>query len=246
MPRVTEQCDAVINITTGGASSMTMDERLAGAQSTSSPRSRRMNMGSMNFVYSGIADKVTEWKHDWEKPYVREDLLPPVRQHLRPHRGDPAHPRRHGHPLRVRVLRHRPPLLPRPLRRPRPRDRPPLLIQGVFGVLGRHRRRPREPRAHGADRRQALRRRLPLLGLRRRSRPAAVRHPQRVARAATCGSGSRTASGSARASSPRATPSRCTKIRGIVEDLGREIATPDEARAMLDLKGAPARVAVTA
>ena len=29
-----------------------------------------MNMGSMNFVYSGIADKVTEWKHDWEKPYL--------------------------------------------------------------------------------------------------------------------------------------------------------------------------------
>lgn len=67
--RITAETDAVINITTGGASSMTMDERLAAAYRLR-PELASMNMGSMNFVYSGIADKVTEWRHDWEKPYV--------------------------------------------------------------------------------------------------------------------------------------------------------------------------------
>ena len=42
---------------------------------------------------------------------------------------------------------------------------------------------------------------------------------------------------SARASWRRATPSRCSRIRTILEKLSLEIATPDEARAMLDLKG---------
>src|SRR5690606_5409206 len=69
VPRILEQTDVVINITTGGSSQMTMDERLAGAMRFK-PELASMNMGSMNFVYAGIADKVTEWKHEWEKPYV--------------------------------------------------------------------------------------------------------------------------------------------------------------------------------
>jgi len=69
VPPILEQVDVVINITTGGSSQMTMEERLAGAKRFS-PELASMNMGSMNFVYSGIADRVTEWKHDWERPYV--------------------------------------------------------------------------------------------------------------------------------------------------------------------------------
>lgn len=69
IPRITSQTDAVINITTGGASSMTMEQRLAAALHFE-PELASLNMGTMNFVYSGIADKVSEWKHAWERPYV--------------------------------------------------------------------------------------------------------------------------------------------------------------------------------
>ena len=69
IPAILAEVDVVINMSTGGSSQMTIDERLAGALRFS-PELASLNMGSMNFVYSGIADKVTEWKHDWEKPYV--------------------------------------------------------------------------------------------------------------------------------------------------------------------------------
>lgn len=69
VPRIREARDVVVNITTGGSSAMTMEQRLAGATAFA-PELASMNMGTMNFVYSGIADKVTEWRHDWERPYV--------------------------------------------------------------------------------------------------------------------------------------------------------------------------------
>src|SRR5690606_38735321 len=69
IPAIRAETDAVINITTGGSSAMTMDQRLAAARRFT-PELASMNMGTMNFVYSGIADKVSEWKHEWERPYV--------------------------------------------------------------------------------------------------------------------------------------------------------------------------------
>ena len=56
IPAILDQTDVVINITTGGSSAMTMDERLAGALRFA-PELASLNMGSMNFVYSGIAEK---------------------------------------------------------------------------------------------------------------------------------------------------------------------------------------------
>ncbi len=69
VPPIAAQTDAVINITTGGSSAMTIEQRLAAAMRFS-PELASCNMGSMNFVYAGIADKVQNFKHDWEKPYV--------------------------------------------------------------------------------------------------------------------------------------------------------------------------------
>jgi uncharacterized protein (DUF849 family) len=71
-PFVTElaqNTDAVINITTGGAITMTMEERLEAAI-TFEPELASLNMGSINFNFSGIAGKERTWRHDWEKPYV--------------------------------------------------------------------------------------------------------------------------------------------------------------------------------
>src|SRR5690606_34698594 len=60
IPPIMDRCDAVINITTGGSSAMTIEQRLAAALRFS-PELASLNMGSMNFVYSGIADKITNW-----------------------------------------------------------------------------------------------------------------------------------------------------------------------------------------
>jgi uncharacterized protein (DUF849 family) len=61
--------DAVLNITTGGAMTMTVEERLAAALAFE-PELASLNMGSLNFDFSGAAAKDRQWKFDWEKPYV--------------------------------------------------------------------------------------------------------------------------------------------------------------------------------
>ena len=61
--------DAVINITTGGAMTMTVEERLEAAM-VFEPEVASLNMGSINFNFAGAADREREWKYDWEKPYV--------------------------------------------------------------------------------------------------------------------------------------------------------------------------------
>ncbi|PTQ11803.1 3-keto-5-aminohexanoate cleavage protein [Sphingomonas oleivorans] len=69
LPRIKQQSDAVINITTGGSNSMTLDERLA-APKRAQPELTSLNMGSMNFDYSQAASRIRDWKFDWEKPYI--------------------------------------------------------------------------------------------------------------------------------------------------------------------------------
>jgi uncharacterized protein (DUF849 family) len=69
LPRVKQATDAIINITTGGGLGMTLDQRLAAAK-YAQPEIASMNMGSFNFNISGAGAKVTEWKHEWEKPYL--------------------------------------------------------------------------------------------------------------------------------------------------------------------------------
>ncbi len=69
LPQIKQGCDAIVNITTGGGLGMTMDQRLAAAK-WAQPELASMNMGSMNFNLSGAAGRMTEFKHDWEKPYL--------------------------------------------------------------------------------------------------------------------------------------------------------------------------------
>ncbi|MFI0848774.1 3-keto-5-aminohexanoate cleavage protein [Mesorhizobium sp. IMUNJ 23232] len=69
LPRIKQQTDAVMNITTGGGLGMTLEERLAAAH-VAKPELCSLNMGSMNFVLSQAASKFSTWKYDWEKPYL--------------------------------------------------------------------------------------------------------------------------------------------------------------------------------
>ncbi len=67
LPRVKQQTNAVINITSGGSPFMTVKERVRPA-ATFKPEVASLNMGSMNFGLYHLLDRYTEFKHDWEKP----------------------------------------------------------------------------------------------------------------------------------------------------------------------------------
>jgi uncharacterized protein (DUF849 family) len=63
------ETDAVLNITTGGAITMTVQERLAAAM-LFEPELASLNMGSINFNFSPAAQKPRDWRYDWEQPYL--------------------------------------------------------------------------------------------------------------------------------------------------------------------------------
>ena len=70
LPRIKAECDAVINITTGGGLLMSVEERLAGPL-RASPEMCSLNMGSMNFALHPLVQRYNTWKYDWEEPYLR-------------------------------------------------------------------------------------------------------------------------------------------------------------------------------
>jgi uncharacterized protein (DUF849 family) len=69
LPAIKQSTDAVINLTTGGSPSMTVQDRLAGAIRFQ-PEMCSLNMGSMNFAIFPAAKRIKEWKYAWEQPYV--------------------------------------------------------------------------------------------------------------------------------------------------------------------------------
>jgi uncharacterized protein (DUF849 family) len=69
LPVIKEACDAVINITTGGGHGMTVQERLA-APLAAQPEMCSCNMGSMNFGLYPMLGRYREFKHDWEPKYL--------------------------------------------------------------------------------------------------------------------------------------------------------------------------------
>jgi uncharacterized protein (DUF849 family) len=69
LPRIRERTDAVVNITTGGSLTMSLEDRLA-APLLAKPEMASLNMGSINFALFPMAAKYKNWKFDWEKPYL--------------------------------------------------------------------------------------------------------------------------------------------------------------------------------
>jgi uncharacterized protein (DUF849 family) len=67
--KLAHDTDAIINITTGGAITMTVEQRLEAAM-LFEPELASLNMGSINFNFAPAAAREREWKFDWEKPYV--------------------------------------------------------------------------------------------------------------------------------------------------------------------------------
>ncbi len=235
LPQIKQRCDAVLNISTGGSATMTLEDRLA-APKLAAPEMCSLNMGSMNFALYPAAARITEWKFDWEKPFLEgsDDLvfkntprdIAHILQELGTERGarfefecyDISH---------LYMLKH---FVDRGL------VGGPLFIQFVFGVLGGMGPDP-ENLTHMkliADRLfgesytfsvlAAGRHQMPLITL-----SAILGGHVRV--------GLEDSLMISRGVLAQSNAEQVAKIRRIVEELGRTIATPDEARDMLHLKG---------
>lgn len=78
LPLIKQASDAVLNISTGGGLGMSLEDRLAAANSAR-PEMASLNMGSINFALFPILQKYTEFQHDWERPFLdmTEDFIFP-------------------------------------------------------------------------------------------------------------------------------------------------------------------------
>ena len=138
LPRIKQATDAVVNITTGGAVTMTVEQRMSAAMQLS-PEMCSLNMGSMNFALYPMARRYKNWKYDWEEGYLTQFRRLHLPEHVSRHREDLQSARRRPRrEIRARVLRHRPPLQSCPLHRPRP-----VQAAGIPAAHFRHSRRHR-------------------------------------------------------------------------------------------------------
>lgn len=236
LPQLKQASDAVLNLSTGGSAVMTLDDRLAAPRRVE-PEMCSLNMGSMNFALYPAAARISEWKHDWEQPFLEnsDDLvfkntprdIARILTELGVERGARFEFECYdiGH---LYMLKH---FVDRGL------VKKPLFIQFVFGVLGGMGTDPENlmhmkviaDKLFGDDYMFSVlaagRQQMPLITM-----AAAMGGHVRV--------GLEDSLMISRGVLAKDNAEQVRKIRRIVEDLGREVASPDEARDMLGLKGA--------
>lgn len=234
LQKIKQASDVVINLTTGGSPALLVEERIKPAAQFR-PEVASLNMGSMNFGLFPMLNRFKEFKHDWERPYLEgsEDLI--FRNTFR----DIAYVLKAcgdagtcfefecydiGH---LYTLAH---FVERGL------VKPPFFVQSVFGILGAIGQHPEDilhmhrtaVRLFGDDLRWSV------LGAGRRQMEIA-------ATAAAMGGHVRVGLednlwiGPGKLAETNA--EQVTKVRQIIEGLGLAVATPDEAREILGLKG---------
>lgn len=71
LPTIKQNTNAVINISTGGSLKTSIEDRMEPAN-RASPEMCSLNMGSMNFSFHPLAQRYKDWKFDWEKAYIEE------------------------------------------------------------------------------------------------------------------------------------------------------------------------------
>ncbi|MFG3254911.1 3-keto-5-aminohexanoate cleavage protein [Streptomyces sp. NPDC048172] len=236
LPRIAAETDAVVNISTGGGLGMTREDRLRAAEAAS-PEMASLNVGSMNFGIFPMREKYGQWKHDWEPEFLEStrDLVFKNTfadlEHLVKELGG-THGTRFefecydlGHLYNLAWLIDQGWL------------EPPYFVQMVFGVLG----------GVGADLDNLAHMHTvadKLFGDDYEwSVLAAGRHQMSFAtQAAMLGGNLRVGLEDSLYLGPGelapSNASQVTKIRSIIESLGHTVATPDEARRRLGLKGA--------
>jgi uncharacterized protein (DUF849 family) len=231
---IKQRSNAVVNITTGGAPTMAIEERVRPA-ATFKPEVASLNMGSMNFGLFPMLGRYKEFKHEWERPYLegsRERIFKNTFADIEyilttcAENGtrfeiecyDIGHLYTLAHFAERGVVK------------------PPFFVQSVFGILGGIGPHP-EDVAHmkrTADRLFGKEYRWSVLGAGRNQLPIA-------GMAASMGGNVRVGmedslwAGAGKLAESNAQQVRL--VRQIIEGLGLEIATPDDAREILSLKG---------
>ena len=236
LPVIKQSTNAVINISTGGSLGMAIEDRLLAA-TTTSPEMASLNMGSMNFGLFPMLQKYDDFLHDWERPYLEmtEDFIFPntfktIRYALEKLGGE--HGTRFefecydlGHLYNVKWFVDQGLI------------KPPFFIQMVFGILGGmgaeldhlvHLNRTAD-RLFGAENYEW-------------SVLAAGRHQMPFAtQSALLGGNLRVGLEDSlyigKGELATSNAQQVERIRGIFENLGLSVASPDEARERLALKG---------
>ena len=235
LPRIKQACDAVVNITTGGGHGMTLEERLA-APLRAAPEMCSLNMGSMNFGLYPMLNRYKEFKHDWERHHLEmtRDFI--FRNTFKDIEGilkelGEAHGTRFefecydvGH---LYNLAH---FLDRKL------VKPPLFVQTIFGILGGIGADPENVThmKHIADKLFGDSYYWSILAAGRHQMPL-------ITMGAIMGGNVRVGLEDSlylgKGQLAKSNAEQVRRIRTILDNLSLEIASPAEARTMLDLKG---------
>ncbi len=235
LPKIKSETDAVINISTGGGPGMTVDERIAAALHAS-PEMASLNMGSMNFGLYPLLAKYPEWRHDWEpkflemtRDFIFRNTFKDIETILEK-LGEGCGTRFEFECYDVGHLYNLAHFLDRGL------VKPPLFVQTIFGILG----------GIGADEENLIHMRRMALKLFGEDHEWSVLAAGRfqmpyVTRAGISGGNVRVGLEDSlylrKGQMAENNAQQVSKIRRILEDLSLTIATPDEARQRLALKG---------
>ncbi|WP_414474868.1 3-keto-5-aminohexanoate cleavage protein [Microvirga sp. M2] len=234
LPRIKQATNAVINLTTGGAPYMTVQERVKPAEAFR-PEVASLNMGSMNFGLFPMLNRFKTFQHDWEKQALENsrDLIfrntfKDIEFVLQTLSGggtrfefecyDTGHLYNLAHFLERGLVQ------------------PPLFVQTVFGILGGIGTHPEDVMhmKRTADRLFGDRYTWSVLGAGRSQLPIA-------AQAAAMGGNVRVGLEDSLWAGPgrlaQSSAEQVRAVRQIIEGLGLSVATPDEAREILHLKG---------
>ena len=234
LSRIKQNTEAVINITTGGSPYMSVAERAAPA-ATYKPELASLNMGSMNFGLFQMLNRFKEFKHDWERAHLEgsRDLVfrnsfQDIEYVLQTCYGNGTRFEFECYDIsHLYNLAH---FADRGL------VKAPFFVQSVFGLLGGIGGHPEDVlhMKRTADRLFGTEYRWSVLG-------AGANQFRIAAQSAALGGNVRVGledslwAGKGELATSNAV--QVEKVRKIIEGLGLSVATPDEARAILNLKG---------
>lgn len=231
---IKQRTRAVINITTGGAPTMSVEERLTPC-AVFKPEVASLNMGSMNFGLYPMLNRYKEFKHDWERPYLAGSDDRIFKNTFRDIENILTTCAENGTRFEIEcydighlyTLAH---FADRGL------VKPPFFVQSVFGILGGIGAHP-EDVSHmkrTADRLFGDDYRWSVLGAGRNQLAIAA---QAVSMGGNLRVGLEDSLWIRPGELAKSNAEQVRAARQIVEAMGLEIATPDEARTILQLKG---------
>jgi uncharacterized protein (DUF849 family) len=233
-PAIARRSDVVINFTTGGAATMLVEERLQPALQLK-PEVASLNMGSMNFGLYPMLDRFKEFRFDWERPYLEGSVDRVFRNTFKDIEYILTSCAGNGTRFEIEcydighlyTARH---FFDRGI------VKSPLFIQSVFGILGGIGAHPDDV-AHmkrTADRLFGDKYLWSVLGAGRNQLPIAA---MSVAMGGNIRVGLEDSLWLGPGKLAESNAAQVRAARQVVEGLGLEVATPDEARKLLSLKG---------